>query len=152
MNTDYNYLTPNGFRLLIDDKNWSDLEYHVTDTTLPAINFGENSTPYQNQQGYVPGDTIVFDPFQVTFIVDENMKTYFSLYQWMLDLRENHLNEVKDIILFIYTNHNNVNKRLKFTNAFPTALSELAFATTGSDVQYLTATTTFRYDYYYIEK
>jgi hypothetical protein len=43
------------------------------------------------------------------------------------------------------TSSQNPNKRVKFTDVYPTNLSPLQFDVTGSDVAYLEADVTFRY-------
>jgi hypothetical protein len=144
----FNYLSNNGFKLIIDNKEWADIEYQVTETALPGISFGESPTPYKNYEGYVPGDTIIYEPLTVTFVVDENLISYRKIVDWIIDLRENHVNAVHDLELFIYTNHNNANQRIRFVNGFPTSLSEITFNSTNSDIEYSVASMSIRYDYY----
>ena len=50
-----------------------------------------------------------------------------------------------DAALVIMTSSQNPNKRIKFTDVYPTNLSPLQFDVTGSDVAYLEADVTFRY-------
>jgi len=152
MSNDYNYLSANGYRLLIDDSKYRDLEYQITEASLPSVTFGESPTPHRNQEGYVPGDTIIYDPISLTFIIDEKLRSYTTILDWMVECRDQGVTAVKDIELLLFTNHNNPRTRIRFTRAFPTSLSEILFTSTTSDTQYLTASATFRYDYYKVEK
>ena len=52
----------------------------------------------------------------------------------------------KDITLSIQTNKNNLNKQIKFVDAFPLSLGDLAFTTQDTSVEYLTCTVSFRYN------
>ena len=57
-----------------------------------------------------------------------------------------HTDKFKDIILSIQTNKNTINKQIRFSDAFPTSLGDLAFTTQDTAVEYITCTVTFRYN------
>jgi hypothetical protein len=56
------------------------------------------------------------------------------------------------MILSVMTSHNNVNKQFQFKDAFPTSLSGVEFSSQSTDVTYLQADVTFRYNEFVIIK
>ena len=56
------------------------------------------------------------------------------------------------MILSVMSSHNNVNKQFQFKDAFPTSLSGVEFTTQGSDIEYLQADVSFRYNEFSIIK
>ena len=49
------------------------------------------------------------------FIIDEEMRNYQEIYDWMKDNTEKY--EVADMILSVMSSHNTVNKQFQFKNA-----------------------------------
>jgi hypothetical protein len=58
----------------------------------------------------------------------------------------------KQAILTVMSNQNNPKLRVKLNNIFPMSLSDLEFDTTLSAEEHITATASFRYDWFDIEK
>jgi hypothetical protein len=58
---------------------------------------------------------------------------------------------LSDATLTILTNLNNPAIRIKFANVFPTDISDLQFDVQQSADTTMTATVTFRYDFYTVE-
>ena len=83
--TNLNYLSPVNFDLLIN--KLPKTKYFCVGATLPGINFSEaqhNTT--LAIESYLPGDKITFDPLVVRFAVDEDMKNYQEIYNWIICL------------------------------------------------------------------
>ena len=139
-----NFLAPNGFRLTISREKFANTEFFVTQFSLPTLNLGETQVNFRNAVGYVSGDTVTFDPITLRIAIDETMANYTEINKWIID------NETKiekhDMILSILSSHNNENKQIQFTNAFPTSLSGVEFNTATTGVEYLQTDITFRYD------
>jgi len=55
-----------------------------------------------------------------------------------------------DGVLTILTSNMNAQMEIKFRDMFPLSLSSIEFNTTATDVDYVTSTVSFRYDYYEI--
>jgi len=145
-----NLLAPNGFRLTINREKFANTEFFVTQFSLPTISLGESQVNFKNTVGYVTGDTVTFDALSMRIAIDEDMKNYTELNNWIID------NETKvekhDIILSILSSHNQVNKEIQFRNAFPTSLAGVEFSTTNTSIDYLQTDITFRYDRFVIIK
>ena len=148
----FNMLSPTGFRLTIDAPKFSNLEYFITTVNLPTVNLPEVSSGYKNYQGFVAGDTLTYDAIDIQFLIDEDMKNYSEVFNWMKsNANETHAAK-RDIILSILSSHNNVNKQIRFANALPISLGGAEFTTQATDVEYMRGNISFRYDYFEIIK
>jgi hypothetical protein len=75
-------LNPNEFRFFIHRA--PTLMFFVQKVDLPSMSM-EDTVPTENPftTVHVPGDHITFDPLPVTFLVDEDLKGYTEVYEWM---------------------------------------------------------------------
>ena len=78
------------------------------------------------------------------------MKNYTEIFNWLKSNTETL--ERHDMILSVMSSHNNVNKQFQFKDAFPTSLSGVEFNVQSTDVEYLQADVTFRYNEFAIIK
>ena len=141
----YNFLSPTGFKLVINREKFANTEYFCTSASLPSISLGTIETNFRNMKGYVPGD-VTFDEMTVRVAVDEDLVVYREIYDWINRNRDNRDIEVHDAILLIMTSHTNVNKQIQLKNIFPTTLTTLEFNAQSTDIEYFSADVTFRYD------
>jgi len=147
-----NMLSPTGFRLTIDHTLFANIEYFITSFTIPEIGINEVSIPHRGHTVFHSGEPINFGSLSVRFIIDEDMKNYTEIYDWIY---RNHISpgsDFSDMILTVLSSHNNSNKQFQFQNAFPTTLSGAEFNTQATEVEYLQADITFRYDLFKILK
>ena len=109
-----------------------------------------------------------YSEFSMEFIVDEDLRNYMQIHNWMRALgtpqefkeRRVWLNKYadspsedprfSDATLQVLNNNNIANFDVVFKDMFPVSLSSLPFDVTGGDNDYFTATTTFRYTLYEI--
>ena len=150
-------LGPGNFRVTIDASEFANLQFFCTTATVPALTQSEVLQGYANKNSYFPGDTIEYSTLDVTFIVDEELKNYIEMYNWLktdagYDNEKTrpgptkHKVKFKDITLSILTSKNTTNKQVRFSDAFPTSLGELQFTTQDTAVEYITCTVSFRYN------
>ena len=137
-------LTPTGFRLTINAQKFSMLEYFCVGVSLPSINANSVSTPFRNMQAAIGGDTIEYGSLSLTFIVDEELKNYLEIYNWILKNSHEEL-EYADMTLSILTNQNNTNKQIQFLDAIPTSLADLQFNAQDTAIDYVTCAVDFDY-------
>lgn len=152
-NENDNFLAPNGFRLVIDNTVYADVQYKVQQVSIPSINVEATPMPYGQGTGYEIGDRASFEPLELTFLVDENLKNYREINNWIIGSLTNKDEEFidgkfKDLTLIILSSHNNAIAEIQFMGAFPISLSTLQFDSSVGDVEYLTASVTFQYQYY----
>ncbi|RPG29002.1 MAG: hypothetical protein CBB72_016405 [Muricauda sp. TMED12] len=154
LTSNLNYLAPTSFRMTIDKLKFPNVEYSVQSVFIPDITVpaAPLSTP-QRRLGIV-GDKIDYAPVTLTFLIDEDLKNYIEIHDWMLgtvnqkDTAE--YRKERDMTLSIISSHNNVTKQLQFVDAFPSSLSSLPFDVTITDITYLQAQVTFEYSYFKI--
>ena len=140
-----NMLSPGNFKITIDGKEFSNLQFFCTTASVPAISTGAILTGYKNTNAYFPGETIEYSQFTLSFIVDEELKNYIEMYNW-ISTNSTAEPKFKDVTLSIQTNKNTVNKQLLFHDSFPVSLGELSFTTQDTAVDYLTCDVTFQYN------
>ena len=174
--TNLNYLSPVNFDLLIS--KLPNTRYFCTGVNIPSINFSEAIMDTKLAiQSALPGDKITFDPLSVKFVVDEDMKNYQEIFDWIMALgpgidpadfrsltgqsgttpgislieKGDNLEMYSDATLMINTSSNNANIEFNFIDCFPTSLGAIDFTTDASDVSYAVCDLTLRYTYYTIK-
>jgi hypothetical protein len=159
-----NMLGQTGFRLAFE--RLPNVTYFSQSLELPGVNLGViiQNSPILDYP--IPGEKLTFEPFNVTFRVDEDLSNYVELFNWLegivgvdsTEQRRLYQNQSKnesiysDATLMILTSKYNPNLRIKFKNVFPESITALRFDTTASDIEYLECTANFRYTNYTIER
>ena len=135
----------------------------MTSVGLPGISLGEINQPTPFMPTQVPGNDLTWEPLNVTFLVDENLNCWREMYDWLNGIGfPNEYAEYKnqktnkqlysDATLTILNSNMNANYIVKFSDLFPTSLSEVAFDSAAGDIEGIKATATFRYLTYSYEK
>ena len=161
-----NFLSPLNFKFRI--KKTPTTNFFVQKVTVPRL-----SLPIVEQQNPFtfipkPGDHLSYSDLRVTFKVDEDMQNYMEIYTWMAQMARSRDYEqyqtidskdrlsgegiYSDLELEILNSKRRANYAVVFEDAFPVDLGEIEFDSTLEDVNYVTATVTFRYKLYQIEK
>lgn len=164
-----NGLSPIGFQFSIS--KLPGVSFFSQSVTLPGMSLPspEQGTPLSIS--YLSGDKVEFEELSVRFIVDENMDNYITLHNWIVGLSkpesfEQYVDFINDEdkpgqselakhysdgVLTVLNSSNKPNKIIRFVDLVPTSIQTLEFGTTLNDVQYLTASATFRYSYYFFD-
>ncbi len=160
LTTNQNYLQPAGFRVIIDRENYPNLEYFAQSVNHPDVSVTGTVLPFRRIENVnMPGDTISFSELSISFILDENMKAYTELYEWMEYSINNEfvgqgprskkinpeLPTQADISVSILSSHNNQSTRILYKGCSPTSLSGLQLSSVASSVDYLTFDVTFQF-------
>ena len=124
---------------------------------------GEAQIPTPFIRMPIAGDHINYGDLQLTFKVDENMKNYLELYNWITaigfpDNFDQHKavdpkyvsygsgeGVYSDATLMILSSAMNPIHEITFIDAFPVALTDFQFDSRAMDVEYIEATATFRF-------
>lgn len=132
--------------------------YFCQSINLPGVTSSEIevATPYSST--YRHPTKMAFEPFTISFLIDEDIKVWEETYKWIVSLtrpesnkqyvkyRDKDASPYHDGVLTVNTNSNIPNIRVKFKNVFPVSLGGIQFGTTVSADSTLTADVTFRYD------
>jgi hypothetical protein len=151
-----NFLNPIGYLLKLEKFEGTDFfcqRANLPDISMPTI---EYATRFRNLP-IIPGGGVTFGDFTVQFIVDEDLKNYYSIHKWMRqngraddDADTPPQEEYSNAQLHIVTSAYNPAFIVSFENIFPISLSGLEFNATMTDVEYLTAEVTFKHQRFFI--
>jgi hypothetical protein len=131
--------------------------------SIPGISLGRAAVPTSNVDYNVPGEKIEFEDLVITFMVDEYLRNYIEVFNWMIglgfpensdqfkDIKEHRTpyQETSDIILTVTTNKFNPHTKIHFVDCFPTDLSPVDFTNVDTTISPIQATVTFDYSYYF---
>ena len=107
-----------------------------------------------------PGENFTFGELNVSFLVDEYMKSWLEIYDWMRSIKavdsyeefkpeETHYS---DASVIVYNNQSNPILEVRFKDIFPTSLSEISFNSSETNTTPIVSTATFTYTGYEIIK
>lgn len=150
LTTNRNLLSPNKFRLVINSTKYENVEFFCVAAPLPGLSLPQTPVGVRGATMFVPGDKIAYDDISFKILVDEDLKNYTELYQWIKNNHSSGVISYEDIILQIYSSSSNKNKEIKFVSAFPVSISAMQFDTQLEGVDYLSIDVTFRYDRFQI--
>ena len=149
-----NFLTPVGFKL--DLELFAGVDFFCQSASIPEISmsFAQVPTPYRNIPIAGSGG-VDFGDLQVRFIIDEDLVNYTSIHNWirkfgLSDGRADQKDQYSRALLHVLSSHNNTNHIVEFTNLFPVSLTGVPFDASITDIEYLTADVTFKYEKYNI--
>ena len=147
-----NFLTPVGFKL--DLELFAGVDFFCQSASIPEISmsFAQVPTPYRNIPIAGSGG-VDFGDLQVRFIIDEDLVNYTSIHNWirkfgLSDGRADEKDQYSRALLHVLSSHNNTNHIVEFTNLFPVSLTGVPFDASITDIEYLTADVTFKYEKY----
>ena len=159
---DPTYLAPTGFKVIISRENYPNLQFFAQQVQHPSMNVNHTEVSYRRISSVpVSGDVIEHGTVTLDVLMDENMRVYEEIYDWMHRLVEekhkpntgrlyntdNTLASYCDIRVAVLTSHNNVNREFKYVNAIPVSIGDVPF-TAASDGEYITFPVSFRFDYF----
>ena len=164
--TNRNFLSPAGFLFNITKE--PKVSFFCTSASIPSISFDTNTQPSYLKDIDVPGEKLDYEMLSVRFLVDEDLKNYMAIHNWMtgigypeslgdfktevtkddgsIDMNQ----QFSDGALTIQNSNYRTTAIVKFKDLFPIELTSLEFDTGVSDIQYFTAEATFKYLVYNI--
>ena len=151
-----NFLQPTKYVLTFPEV--PDMIYFCQKANIPGVSLGQALQETPNLDIFHSGTKISYSTFDITFLVNENLTAWTTLYKWMKYLCSvettytKRKESKKQAVLTIMSNQNNPKLRIKMLNLFPISLSDLEFDTTLSAEEHVSATASFRYDLFEIEE
>lgn len=163
-----NPLQPNKFQL--NFSRLPNIQFFCQEVEMPGLNLVEipRNTPFVDL--YVPGEKAYYDLLNITFIVDEEMKSWFELHDWIRGLTfptnfseynflkqlspfaNREMPQYSDAHLIILNSSNMPLYRIKFIDCFPVSLASIRFSSTSSPNDILTSQSSFRFSYFNVDK
>lgn len=157
-----NYLAPSGFRVTIDRKNFPNLQFYAQTVQHPNATLNAVEVGYRRSPIGLVGDTIDFSTLTMDVLLDEEMRSYNELYNWMESaVEQKHNNSATnllktnntatpsyyDITVSVLSSHNNVIRSFRYINAFPIDIGSINFSASDQE-NFITFPATFRFDYF----
>ena len=157
-----NYLSSNYFRLEIT--RLPTVTYFCQSASIPSLTLTpvEQPTAFGLRPKWVGGQ-YSFEDLVVNFIVDEKMRNWYEVYEWMKSIgnmekysdtydKTQTQDSFSDITLTIMNSAYKPQYYVKFKDAFPIGLSSLDFNSTSTENEPIVASATFSYTSYDISE
>lgn len=137
------------------------VDYFCTQIVLPTVSVDaiQRGTPLTKHQ--VHGDTLIFTPLSIEFTIDEDMRNYEELFNWICRYStpakseqyiegltgptRPHAFQYSDGSAILMTNKDNPNVFFEFESMFPTDLGTIDFNLKVDKPTVATCTATFNY-------
>ncbi len=164
-----NFLSSVGFKFTLNRAR--KVSFFSNSANIPGLSLGVAEQPTYLKDIDIPGDKIIFEDFNLRFIVDENLENYMQIQNWIrglgypeslqeiydlqsqenniVDTRANkQMNIYSDGTLQVLNSNGRVQFEVVFKDMFPYNLSSLEFDATNPDTEYFTADVSFKYTIY----
>ena len=82
--TVFDYSQTNQFRIFLPI--FPTTEWFVVSANIPGVTMGQATQPTPFVDMPLVGEKVVFDNFDMTFIVDEQLKNYMEMYNWVKNI------------------------------------------------------------------
>lgn len=137
-----------------------ELTFNCINFNIPGISTSAPKLPTPFTDIPLRGDTLLYTPLQISFIVDEEFNNFEMAVNWMEgftapDSPQQWINrkfEYSDATVFIYNSHNNLQLEVTFIGLTPTYIGGVRFDTTAESVVELVSDITFEYQSYKIKR
>jgi|3_EtaG_2_1085321.scaffolds.fasta_scaffold170463_1 hypothetical protein len=147
-----NYLNNNSFKFLIDRTPLT--TYFCQKANIPSLSFGFVEQPTMfGAKLQLAGTLYDFDTLEVSFIVDENMKNYMEIYDWMRSMgnMENtkeyvplDLHQTTATLLVLSSAYRPIYS-VNFEGVFPINLGAIDFDSSVAETEPVVVSVTFQY-------
>ena len=170
-----NFLSPVGFKFSI--RKMKGVDFFCQSASIPSITMQSVKQGTRFNAIPQPGDELTYEDLSIRFLVDENMKNWYQVHDWMREIttpysskefgyargtiesQNRKLNNRSDLAnwdnqwrsdcsLFILSSNYQPVAEFVFRDAFPVNLSTLTFDSSVQDIQYFQADCSLRYTYY----
>ena len=158
-----NFLSPIGFKMQLE--GYPKVTYFAQSASIPGLSMNTVEQPTIMGRP-IPWEAhgLNYEPFNITFLVDEDLENYLILHNWMRgiagggeSLRERVSLEEADYpvrcdgSLAVLNSNMQTNFFVTFKDLIPVSLNALEFNATIDGTEYATATAEFRYISYEIQ-
>ena len=142
-----NYLT--GVQFKFELVGYPEVGFFIQTCNLPGLSTQAAQMPFPRQPGIQKNlGVIEFEMLSIQFLVDEYLKNYQSIWNWMMDKDGQNTSAV----LTLLSSHMNPFMEIRFNGCFPIGLSELLFDSTTAEPDYKVANLTMSYKNYTIQR
>ena len=106
-----------------------DISYKCVDVTFAGVSLTSTTQATSSVNREIPGNKFTYEPFIATFIVDEDMTNWLSLFNWMDEFRTtpDWNTNLSDFSCIVTNNHGNGGRSFRHTNGWPHSMSSLQY-------------------------
>ena len=165
-----NFLAPIGFKFNLQRS--PGVAFFCNQANIPDLQLGVAMQPNPLRDIPVPGDKVEFGDLNLRFLVDEDLKNYMEIQNWIRGLGYPESTEqfdkldkdgasiiprrykqmgdqiYSDATLQILSSNMVAKFNVNFKDLFPVSLTTLTFDATDTDIEYFTADANFKYTSY----
>jgi len=160
-----NFLSGVGFQFSL--KKLPGVSFYCQSANVPSQNLAVATQPTRFNTLPEPGDEVNYDDLTIRFLVDEDLKNYRSIHNWIRylghpesekdwstysDGESYQEKQYSDGVLFVLDSNFNKKFRIYFKDLFPVSLSGLNFDSTYTDTEYFAVDATFKFTIFDIEE
>lgn len=157
--TNINLLQPTSFKVIVDRKRYGTSEYYAQTVNHPSVSSDTATVPRSRANLHFPADKLTFGTLSITIMLDEELKAYTEMYEWMQRLvnepyktrtfaDSDQFPSSIDITVAILSSHNNVIKKIKYVDCTLTDISDINFQATSGALPAMTYTASFSFSYF----
>ena len=122
--------------------------FFVQTCNLPGITLDAQLVATPQLQNFSRHTGIItYENLDVTFMIDEYLKNWQEIYEWMVG----DVSKYTTAVLTLVSSSMNPTMEIHFKDIFPTSLSAIPFDSTTTDPVYQVATVNFNYTEYIIK-
>jgi len=161
-----NFLAPVGFKFTL--AKYPKVSFFSNSARIPELSLGTAVQPSYLKDIDIPGEKLTYGDLTIRFLVDENMKNYMAMHNWLKGIGfpetpqqfkdqttdKDGLRDEKEVFsdgsLHILNSNFKDVAIVRFNDLFPVGLTSLEFDATETDINYFTAEATMRYTVYNI--
>lgn len=153
-----NYLSSNFFQFNLE--RIPTLSYFVQSANIPMLTSRAINQPAVfGTFPKIPATNFIFDDLQVNFLVDNEMKAWKELYDWMKSLgnmsgygdQSKHIDKFSSATLLILNSAYKPLMKVTYYYVFPTTLGSINFTSVSTNTDPVVSSVNFSYSYYDIE-
>ena len=159
------FLSGVGFQLSLN--KLPGVSYYCQSVTVPSLNLAVAEQPTMYRRLPEPGDEVNYDDLSIRFLVDEDMKNYISIHNWLrylgypesekdwttfADGEKYEEKQYSDGSLFILNSNFQKKFEIYFKDLFPVSLGGLNLDATYTDTEYFAIDATFKYSMFDIKE
>ena len=160
-----NFLSGIGFQFSL--KKLPGVSFYCQSANVPSQNLAVATQATRFNTLPEPGDEVNYDDLTIRFLVDENLKNYMSIHNWIRYLGHPESSkdwadfsdgesyterQYSDGFIFILDSNFNRKFRIYFKDLFPVSLGGLNFDSTYTDTEYFAVDATFKFSIFEIEE
>jgi len=161
--TNKSFLSNNKYEFVID--RLPHVTFFIQSVVIPDVSLvgTQVSSPYVSVP--IPGNILNYGELQVTYIMDEDMRAWREIYDWMYNLgnpeSKNKIGDLtqtlgrrnsvtSDASLLVKSNANNPRVKFTFKDMFPTTLGGVTLSSAEGQ-EFITSTISFLYSHYTVD-